>query len=205
MTIHEAVRALRLALGDTQQQFAQRLNMAISTVVRYELTRPPKGKVLARFDALAREIERPELAYVFAKALAEELGTPPPPDLANHDLQMAKFTRVDDPEDYFALACIRANPGWYARECKEWERLRLRPVKAVNQVADRLKLSVHPCMTILELYFRGHSPERIAELVLRQPMSAGRSTSVPEGLYPGVVKDVLREFEAVSTRKGKPQ
>lgn len=69
-----AVREVRLALGDTQQQFAGRLNMAISTVVRYELTRAPKGEVLVRFMTLAESIGRADLAEIFRGAISAELG-----------------------------------------------------------------------------------------------------------------------------------
>jgi transcriptional regulator with XRE-family HTH domain len=66
--ITTAVRKLRLALGDTQQQFAQRMKMAISSVVRYELSRPPRGKALAQFALLAQQNDLHDLARVFAYA-----------------------------------------------------------------------------------------------------------------------------------------
>jgi transcriptional regulator with XRE-family HTH domain len=72
--VSEAVKALRLALGDTQQQFAARLNLAISTVVRYELTRPPSGPTLAHFMQLADRNGRTDLASIFQEALSGELG-----------------------------------------------------------------------------------------------------------------------------------
>jgi transcriptional regulator with XRE-family HTH domain len=72
--VSEAVRALRIAIGDTQQQFASRLKMAISTVVRYELTRPPSGPVLVQFMELAETSNRPDLAEIFRKTLADSLG-----------------------------------------------------------------------------------------------------------------------------------
>jgi hypothetical protein len=48
--------------------------MAISTVVRYELTRPPKGEVLVQFMNLAKANGRPDLAEQFWRALHHELG-----------------------------------------------------------------------------------------------------------------------------------
>lgn len=74
MTVLEAVRALRQSIGDTQQQFAGRLSLAISTVVRYELTRPPKGAALISFHQLALKQGRNDLANIFWDAAAEELG-----------------------------------------------------------------------------------------------------------------------------------
>jgi transcriptional regulator with XRE-family HTH domain len=70
----EVVRDFRLALGDTQQSFAARLNLAISTVVRYESTRPPKGKALSQFYKAAVKERRYDFAEAFAGALAREIG-----------------------------------------------------------------------------------------------------------------------------------
>jgi transcriptional regulator with XRE-family HTH domain len=68
-----AVKELRLAVGDTQQDFAQRLGLAISTVVRYERSRPPKGKALAQMAEVAESIGHAALAQKFAGALDAEL------------------------------------------------------------------------------------------------------------------------------------
>ena len=70
----EAVRRLRVNLGDTQQGFAHRLGLAISTVVRYELSRPPRGKALAQLERVAMDHGFDECALVFRNALREELG-----------------------------------------------------------------------------------------------------------------------------------
>jgi transcriptional regulator with XRE-family HTH domain len=72
----QAVRRLRLGLGDTQQQFANRLGLAISTVVRYELSRPPRGKALAQLDRLAMEHGLDECALIFRNAFRDELAVP---------------------------------------------------------------------------------------------------------------------------------
>jgi transcriptional regulator with XRE-family HTH domain len=70
--ITKAVRSLRAGLGDTQQQFAHRLGMAISTVVRYELSRPPRGKVLADLERLAVSNGCFREAAIFRNAFYEE-------------------------------------------------------------------------------------------------------------------------------------
>jgi transcriptional regulator with XRE-family HTH domain len=72
-TITETVKALRLALGDTQQQFAHRLGLAISTVVRYESTRPPKGEALNELYQLARRTGLHHIAAMFESALMGEI------------------------------------------------------------------------------------------------------------------------------------
>ena len=72
--ISEAVRKLRNALSETQQQFATRLNLAISTVVRYELSRPPRGETLVQLMKIADEHGFRDLAEVFQSALSKEIG-----------------------------------------------------------------------------------------------------------------------------------
>jgi transcriptional regulator with XRE-family HTH domain len=74
--VSQAVRRLRLGLGDTQQQFANRLGLAISTVVRYELSRPPSGKALAQLDRVAMEHGLDECALIFRNAFRDELAVP---------------------------------------------------------------------------------------------------------------------------------
>ncbi len=69
-----AVRSLREAMGETQQQFATRLHIAISTAVRYERSRPPRGEALATFLNLAVTIGESEIAEVFRGALSGQLG-----------------------------------------------------------------------------------------------------------------------------------
>ena len=76
-TLTEAVKALRLTLGDTQQQFAQRLGLAISTVVRYESTRAPRGDALAKLYKLALDNKLRRIAAMFQAVVLRELGEPP--------------------------------------------------------------------------------------------------------------------------------
>jgi len=49
------VKALRLAVGDTQQQFATRMGWGISSVVRYETCRTIKGAALIKMERLAHK------------------------------------------------------------------------------------------------------------------------------------------------------
>ena len=72
--ISEVLVQLRQALGENQQQFANRTKTAITTIARYETSRPPKGKALAQFARLANEARRPDLAARFDQALAADLG-----------------------------------------------------------------------------------------------------------------------------------
>jgi hypothetical protein len=74
-SVLEAVRALRTRLGQTQQVFAERtLNIAMSTAIRYELSRPPRGPMLYKLIQLAEEKGFEEQAEVFRTALNREFG-----------------------------------------------------------------------------------------------------------------------------------
>jgi transcriptional regulator with XRE-family HTH domain len=75
MTITQAVKNLRRHLGDTQQTFANRLGVAMISVIRYESARrPPQGKALALMYRTAREAGNKDLAEIFWTALHRELG-----------------------------------------------------------------------------------------------------------------------------------
>ncbi len=73
--VTNAVKQLRLALGDTQQQFAARTGLAISTVVRYELSRPPRGEALLPFRKLAQEHGLRQICLVFDHAIGQTAET----------------------------------------------------------------------------------------------------------------------------------
>lgn len=105
MDIKTAVRELRKSLGDTQQQFANRLNLAISTVVRYELSREPKGAVLIQFHQLAVKNNLTELAKVFWDAGAEEVGR-----LGIEKIQHIWSTALNARNLYSARKIAKRNP-----------------------------------------------------------------------------------------------
>lgn len=68
------VRALRQKIGDTQQSFAHRLGLSISTVVRWELTRPPRNHSLVLLRKVAAEHGLDDLVSRFDQAMRVELG-----------------------------------------------------------------------------------------------------------------------------------
>ena len=70
--ISDAIIKLRATLGESQQQFANRLGSAVTTIARYETSRPPRGKALAQLADLARSTGQLELARVFSDALEGE-------------------------------------------------------------------------------------------------------------------------------------
>lgn len=90
-TIPEVVKQLRLRLGDTQQRFANRLNLAISTVVRYESTRPPKGKALSQLYQLAVDSDLWDVAFMFRRAVEADLGPDADAEIALLNIEVAQL------------------------------------------------------------------------------------------------------------------
>lgn len=67
-----ALTELREALGDSMQQFANRMGTAVTTIGRYETARPPTGTALRRFHAMAKRRGLTRVTEVFAEAIAKE-------------------------------------------------------------------------------------------------------------------------------------
>lgn len=66
MTVPEAVKKLRTALGLTQQEFSNRLGLAVTSVSRYETGySAPTLAVLRQLEKMARETGREDLANFF--------------------------------------------------------------------------------------------------------------------------------------------
>jgi transcriptional regulator with XRE-family HTH domain len=70
--ISQAVIDLRMALGQTQQEFAQSLGNAITTVARWETSRPPSGRVLQELSDFAFVNGLIPIAQIFVEALRAE-------------------------------------------------------------------------------------------------------------------------------------
>jgi transcriptional regulator with XRE-family HTH domain len=67
-----AVIELRTSLADTQQQFAARLRSALSTVARYETSRPPAGDVLLQLAQIAEKNRLSKLQNLFRWRYVDE-------------------------------------------------------------------------------------------------------------------------------------
>ncbi len=72
--VSERVVALRAALGYNQQQFAVMLGASITTVARWETSRPPSGKALVQLSRLAHDEGLFEFSWDFVNDLASELS-----------------------------------------------------------------------------------------------------------------------------------
>jgi transcriptional regulator with XRE-family HTH domain len=102
-----ALVLLRKHMKMTQQEFAvQVLEGAITTVSRYETGNPPpRGDVLLRLAAVARDHGRPDLARIFTRVWVENL-----PAIVGAYLTADHFvTDVSTPSRYgLAQACLAA-------------------------------------------------------------------------------------------------
>ncbi|SPF32062.1 hypothetical protein SBA4_1090008 [Candidatus Sulfopaludibacter sp. SbA4] len=154
--VTEAVRSLRKRLGDTQQQFANRLGMAISTVVRYELSRPPRGKVLRTLEALAVNSAGFREAAIFRNAFFDEFQPGvfqylrlTPRNEREEELVQALLWAARTSEDEAALQKIEEHLKSYSLVKAQFE-------TAINDAADQFLL--------VEAYAAdGLPPEAIAE------------------------------------------
>lgn len=70
--VAEAIRALRAATGESQQEFAHRAGLSVVSVARYETDAPPKKAVLGRLAEIARDLGRNDLQRVFQEAQTAE-------------------------------------------------------------------------------------------------------------------------------------
>ena len=82
MDIHLAVKELRNRLALSQQVFATNLGLSIRAISNYEKDRIPGARPLAQLEQCAIGNKQPDLAQIFADALANHLrlgrsGRPP--------------------------------------------------------------------------------------------------------------------------------
>jgi transcriptional regulator with XRE-family HTH domain len=103
--ISEAVISLRKALGDTQQQFAQRIKTSITTIARWETNRPPSGHVLRVLSRFAHDAGLKEFAEIFGKAYVDESGSERPEDEL---LRAALYTLAENRGKAWLIAELRS-------------------------------------------------------------------------------------------------
>lgn len=69
-----AIKALRKKKGITQQDLANELGLAVSSVARYEAGKPPDIRILVRLAIMAEEVGEHALATVFNDGIISNLG-----------------------------------------------------------------------------------------------------------------------------------
>ncbi len=132
--VSEAVRKLRVALGESQQAFAYRMKTAIRTIARYETVRPPKGKALAEFFRVASETGNEDLAKVFRDALTAEIG------IAGRLTQLGALASYTIPDIHAKLGVL-AHHLRYGSESDEAKiQEALKTLKKISAEMDKLNI-----------------------------------------------------------------
>ena len=134
--ISEAVRSLRVALGESQQAFAYRMKTAIRTIARYETTRPPKGKALSEFYRVAAEIGNQDLATVFRNALTAEMG------VAGKYTQLGALASHTIPGIHSNLMVLANNLEYGKGTPSAKVKMAIEKLKAVIAVMDKLNIDL---------------------------------------------------------------
>ena len=133
-TVAEAVKSLRIALNDTQQQFAQRLGLAISTVVRYESIRAPRGAALAKLVYLASDNGLVHISEMFRYAINCEAGL----EVQSHEDWIREMGKKIEPHsEWFGEASGRIR-GW-GYELDDLDSLLTSDLKPKEKVALAVK------------------------------------------------------------------
>lgn len=156
--LSQAVRKLREALGQTQQQFAHTLGTAITSIARYETGREPHGRPLARMAQVAADQGLEDLALTFRRALTRELGT-----WDSTGFTIVGLEPKDDAERLYlssVLAVLR-NPQ-YADLLPKLNRILQRPARASIEKLDFARRSRQVRNTVLAMMKEAKSAEEIA-------------------------------------------
>lgn len=125
MKLHEAIRALRTSLGDTQSAFGKRTNLSSSSVAHFEngSRRPDPGSLVFLARA-AFKVGRKDLAEIFVAELpgvSEELlipvwrtnlGQPPAlPETESKGHRAIVYTQEVRQEPYTVIAHVLPTPS----------------------------------------------------------------------------------------------
>jgi transcriptional regulator with XRE-family HTH domain len=178
-TVSAAVRQLREELGESQQQFALRMQTAIRTIARYETVRPPKGKVLRQLEVLALEARQLELAGIFRMALAEEMGIVPLFDKSSHTWE--GMPPLDS--DAATFWWMRKNPNKYAEELRLWGQISSAAKQDLLDRRKELANSRKMIDSVVKLLKQGRTKEEIEDL-LRVTINAHAVDMLEVGLDP---------------------
>jgi transcriptional regulator with XRE-family HTH domain len=161
-TLIAAVRKLRLALGDTQQAFADRLGLAIATVVRYEHNRTPRGKALARLQQVAQDNGFSEYAALFGQALNEEFATP---QITNRKLCVQPKNQEEEELVDALLYALRIDAFDPHSERAKPIRRALKPiVEERRRMTDEIEAVEAQQKAIAKLIEKGRTPQEVMDI-----------------------------------------
>jgi len=157
--LQSTVRKLRVALDQTQEEFAQRLGVTRVTVARYEQSRPPAGKALAALEELAAEHGLDDYATVFRRALTDELGAPRP-EPSQGPQSTIRFKDGEEEELCRALLDVLRKRHWVKRR-RPLREILAPVVQERQQDAEFFEAIKASMIGIVRLLKKGHGAEDI--------------------------------------------
>lgn len=101
-----SVKELRTRLRLSQTAFGQKIGKGLTSVLRYETVRPPRGIVLHRLQKLSEERNFEDLAAIFRHELAQDVGIVFPASIQeatiNEETGETTLRRIALPENFTA-------------------------------------------------------------------------------------------------------
>ena len=163
--VSETVRKLRGSFGETQEEFARRMDTAVVTIARWETSRPPRGKALKALAELARSKSLPEYADVFEQAARGEI-----PPLR----RTVKFKEIEPQDEeeaslFAAVARINRNRGEYRKDFSRLKKAVERAMNDINELVAEAQASADVRQAIVRLFQEGKTDDEIAALFNLNP------------------------------------
>jgi transcriptional regulator with XRE-family HTH domain len=154
----EAVRELRQHFGETQQQFALRLNSAVITVARWETSRPPSGPALEQLHSISRAQSVSRCEQVFKEALDGNV------EVQSED-SGDRLDFLNPREKVLALALVTMlrDHERHTETLKSIEPALVKCLDAFKAVFDAEDLDERMARVVISRHRKGVLPERIAE------------------------------------------
>ena len=162
----EAVRRLRAFLGETQEQFALRMNTAVVTIARWETSRPPGGKALKALEKLtASDPSLKEYEDAFAEARRNSPAT------RKRIAGVSPIEFKSERETMLARAMLRVirNPDKYAKELLEIENALQAPSQDIDRLMTSTQVGADVRGAIVRLHKEGRSHRQIGEILGLDP------------------------------------
>jgi transcriptional regulator with XRE-family HTH domain len=151
----QAITRFRHTLGDTQQQFASRTGLSVTSIAGYETNSTPSEKVLSRFVEIARAAALPTFVEIFESRL------PPEEEINLQDFsvvkqllkRLAESLRPDHlNRGRLALACL-LSPAEKVSDIRLLESHLAEADKAVNKAAAELVRGRDPHVEKKRIHF----------------------------------------------------
>jgi len=162
-----AVRDLRSALNKTQTEFGRMIGKGLATIQRYETLVPPKGEALTQFANLAQNLQRFDLANIFLRTLAAEIGIDLPAQPWFH-LRMEAISE-NDLMDFQALINLKRDfkrdPARYGEEAGQLDKLFKNRKQEIQASRNRFLFGDVTIRSIAKLAQEGKSRAEIEELL----------------------------------------